>query len=200
MVLDDAFHYLRDRGLVGNHVTTEFPRALPEQGSEPQQGCEAKLLVNGISKPGNSEPLSLLALSSSSRASMKDVITSYRSYFDGMSLLPSVFGSYLADLAHTLNTRRSSLPYRSFWVASSLDDLRQVKQKTSSTYQALEKPVLGYVFTGQGAQWAGMGRELFKYPLFRNSIYECEEALRSFGCAWSLQGRWMALAMKSNIC
>ncbi|THC88803.1 hypothetical protein EYZ11_011749 [Aspergillus tanneri] len=188
VVLDDAFHYLRDRGLVGNHVTAEFPPTLLEQEREQRQGCVESQFCNEIRQPTNLEsPLSLLVLSSSSRASIKDVVTAYRSYFNALALPPSRIGSYIADLAHTLNTRRSALPYKCFWLASSLEDLRHVEEKASSTYQALEKPVLGFVFTGQGAQWAGMGRELFKYPAFRNSICECEIALRSFGCMWSLQ-------------
>ncbi|KAF7595543.1 hypothetical protein BBP40_005578 [Aspergillus hancockii] len=70
---------------------------------------------------------------------------------------------------------------------SGIEDLRHVDEKTSPVYQAPEKPVLGFVFTGQGAQWAGMGRELFKFPVFRNSFMECENALRGFGCTWSLR-------------
>lgn len=191
VVLDDAFHYLRFRGLEGNHATAEFPPSLLEQNNEIQQEREERGLPNGISKYANLEPPSnLLVLSSSSRTGIKEVIASYSSYFEGLSPSPNFFGSYLGDLAHTLNTRRSALPYKSFWVASSLDDLQNVKEKTSSIYQPLEKPVLGFVFTGQGSQWAGMGRELFKYPLFRNTIYECEDVLRSFGCRWSLQGWW----------
>ncbi|WP_426403194.1 type I polyketide synthase [Streptomyces sp. R-07] len=43
-----------------------------------------------------------------------------------------------------------------------------------------------FVFPGQGAQWAGMGRELLDAaPEFRNSIEACEEALAPF-VDWSL--------------
>ncbi|KAK1144041.1 Type I Iterative Polyketide synthase (PKS) [Aspergillus melleus] len=106
---------------------------------------------------------------------------------------------YVTDLAHTLNTRRSVLPYRSFWTASTLEDLRDVLKKTTESYQSVEKPVLGFVFTGQGSQWVGMGRELFKYPVYRNTIWQCEHDLQSFGCPWSLQDELLREDASSRI-
>ena len=42
------------------------------------------------------------------------------------------------------------------------------------------RPPLAFVFSGQGPQHALMGRQLFaKYPAFRQSVYECDEAYRS---------------------
>ncbi len=47
-----------------------------------------------------------------------------------------------------------------------------------------ERPV--FVFSGQGPQWWGMGRELLaKEPLFRKKIEACDELFREFG-GWSL--------------
>ncbi len=43
-----------------------------------------------------------------------------------------------------------------------------------------------FVFSGQGPQWRGMGRELLKTnTLFRKKIEECDELFREFG-GWSL--------------
>ncbi|KAF8503015.1 ketoacyl-synt-domain-containing protein [Hysterangium stoloniferum] len=42
------------------------------------------------------------------------------------------------------------------------------------------RPPLAFVFSGQGPQHALMGRQLFsKYPAFRKSVHECDEAYRS---------------------
>ncbi|GAB1190868.1 hypothetical protein APSETT444_000033 [Aspergillus pseudonomiae] len=51
------------------------------------------------------------------------------------------------------------------------------------------------IFTGQGAQWAGMGRELLRVsPIFRQSIEKCERALANIpdGPSWSLQEELLA--------
>jgi acyl transferase domain-containing protein len=43
-----------------------------------------------------------------------------------------------------------------------------------------------FVFPGQGAQWLGMGRELFaQNPVFRAILTQCDEAIRKWA-DWSL--------------
>jgi malonyl CoA-acyl carrier protein transacylase len=56
----------------------------------------------------------------------------------------------MADLAPTLNTRRSALAIKDFLVASNLGDLRMVE--SISVHHVLQRRVLGFDFTGQGAQ------------------------------------------------
>lgn len=95
---------------------------------------------------------------------------------------------YMENLAFTLNTRRGLLPWRSFAVASSLEQLHDIQCKLSKPVRAVTNPKLGFVFTGQGAQWYAMGRELLSFPVFRNSIQEAEMYFHGFGCQWSLTG------------
>lgn len=45
---------------------------------------------------------------------------------------------------------------------------------------------VAFVFTGQGAQYARMGEELFKYPYFKDSLIDSETELYKLGCRWSL--------------
>ncbi|WP_436763653.1 type I polyketide synthase [Streptosporangium sp. V21-05] len=56
-----------------------------------------------------------------------------------------------------------------------------------------------WVFPGQGAQWAGMGRDLLEgEPVFAKAIAECEEAMRPY-VGWSLTAELTAGAETSRL-
>ncbi|CAN8099843.1 unnamed protein product [Discula destructiva] len=102
----------------------------------------------------------------------------------------------LADLAYTLSSRRSNLPFKYSVVASSLAQLADgvgiLKGKTVKRSAAADRtPHLAFVFTGQGAQWVGMGRELMSVPAFARSINKSEAYLTTLGCSWSLKKEMM---------
>lgn len=43
------------------------------------------------------------------------------------------------------------------------------------------------VFTGQGAQWPGMGRELIEnYPVYKTSLVDSAATLKEFDTSWDL--------------
>ncbi|KAI1098441.1 putative FSP1 [Jackrogersella minutella] len=97
----------------------------------------------------------------------------------------------LQSLAYTLGQRRTLFP----WVAAhmvpftcgvsaviqALDSPKFKPSRTSS------RPRIGMVFTGQGAQWHAMGRELIlAYPVFKRSLQEADAYLMQLGAEWSL--------------
>ncbi|KAI0448663.1 polyketide synthase [Xylaria acuta] len=100
----------------------------------------------------------------------------------------------LSDLSYTLCSRRSALPWRfscvSHEVASLSNGFRQGLHKLSSR-PASSKQEIEFVFTGQGSQWAGMGRELLleKTPscIFRDSIRNSRDILCELGAVWNLE-------------
>ncbi|KAJ5644416.1 hypothetical protein N7507_010427 [Penicillium longicatenatum] len=178
VILDDAFHFLQDHHLVANHVTVEVPATLAV--SETAESTES----SRIQPPGNLPKL--LVFSASSKEATKNMVHTYQSHFEMLSPRSS-HSEYLGNLAYTLNLRRTTLDNRTFFIASRFSDLKNIDNLVSPIHKTLDAPVLGFVFSGQGAQWPGMGRELWGLSGFRNTIDNCEKALRSFGCPWSLR-------------
>jgi acyl transferase domain-containing protein len=99
---------------------------------------------------------------------------------------------FLGNLAFTLGQRRTRFHWNTPIAASNLSSLigSLGSEKLKATRAAGKEPRLGFVFTGQGAQWWAMGRELIEaYPSFKSSLMEAQDILRNFGCPWSLIGK-----------
>lgn len=96
----------------------------------------------------------------------------------------------MSNLAFTLCQRRSLLVWRIGLAASTAECLAaQLESTLIAPSRATKQPKLGFVFTGQGANWYGMGRELFQaYPVFSSTITMAEKHLASLGAQWSLIG------------
>ncbi|XXH03844.1 hypothetical protein Hte_010250 [Hypoxylon texense] len=112
----------------------------------------------------------------------------FRTYLDENEVVhPTEAGSLLHSLAYTLANRRTILPWKSFMIADSLEGLQHnLGSGMSKAVRSSTKPTLLFVFTGQGAVWHAMGRELNHYPVFHSSLKRSEAALHSIGCQWSL--------------
>jgi acyl transferase domain-containing protein len=94
----------------------------------------------------------------------------------------------LKDMSHTLALNRSQLPWRFSTVASTAEELTSELTRVDSLKSKVGSFVhIAFVFTGQGAQWHSMGRELIsESKIFERSITKSDKLLNSFGCAWSL--------------
>ncbi|QQK40270.1 polyketide synthase [Penicillium digitatum] len=98
-------------------------------------------------------------------------------------------GESLRDIAHTLGTRRSQLAFRSFAVADSVTELLDALNQGLPHFSRASRTShanLAFIFTGQGAQWAGMGRSLLRVPIFAQSVKRSQQLLSSLGCTWEL--------------
>ena len=88
-----------------------------------------------------------------------------------------------ADLASSLSDKGRSLhQYRSFVIGKDASSV--LKELTGPgvawTKSASTEPRLGFIFTGQGAQWFAMGRQLIQQsPFFRQTIERCDQVLQS---------------------
>lgn len=91
------------------------------------------------------------------------------------------------DLAYTLALRREHHSHRAYAVIYPDTPVDLSLFQSSST--TLRSSAITFVFTGQGAQWAGMGRQLLATePLFYNAIKKMDEVLQELADPpeWSL--------------
>lgn len=187
-MLDDAFHYLRLRGLVGNHCTVQNSPSDQDIGLAAQQQLLTHLDQSSEDSYLSPSKPKLIVWSAKSEQVLNHLARDYQQHFINQAIALGERSSYLENLAYTLNTRRSVLEWNSFSIVDSINDLRQLELKLSTPQQRLAKPKVAYIFTGQGAQWAGMGNELSMFPVFSHSLIEAEECLREIGCPWFLRG------------
>lgn len=78
----------------------------------------------------------------------------------------------LADVAYTLSAKRSRFSQRAYSVVDK-DQVQQGGLCLSQETKAFFSPQsirVGFIFTGQGAQWHAMGAELFEYSVFRDTV------------------------------
>ncbi|KAI5860199.1 ketoacyl-synt-domain-containing protein [Durotheca rogersii] len=93
------------------------------------------------------------------------------------------------NLAYTLCQRRSKLPWRVAVVADTCSKLAVALSRPEAMPKRAptKSPKLAFVFTGQGAQWNTVGRELLKsYAVFASSIQRADNHLRTLGADFSL--------------
>nr|WP_257902939.1 type I polyketide synthase [Saccharothrix obliqua] len=126
-----------------------------------------------VTEPDGPLPLVLSARSASALAALAARLADH--------LPPSRAGA-----AWTLATARARWEHRAVVVgADAVAGLRDLAAARSSpdvvTGVAAENPRTVFVFPGQGAQWVGMGRELWEsQPVFAARMEECERALSPY--------------------
>jgi acyl transferase domain-containing protein len=100
----------------------------------------------------------------------------HRSVADHESYLSSNPGS-LKDMSYSLAMKREVHPHRAFCVTSGEDSFK-ISRINKPTLNS--SPKLVFVFSGQGAQWAQMGKELIQNEnSFKKSIQGLDHVLAS---------------------
>ena len=101
-----------------------------------------------------------------------------RRYADYVQAHPEV---NLADLCFTANTGRQHFHHRVALVAESSDQLlAQLSSDTLTGYciEREKRHPVAFLFTGQGAQYVNMGRDLYvAQPVFRQALNDCAALL-----------------------
>ncbi|KAK4243753.1 hypothetical protein C7999DRAFT_35902 [Corynascus novoguineensis] len=180
VILDDAYHYLKERNLVGNHNTTVYN----DESSD-------SAISTGISTPTTSESekcedKQLFVFSSRDQAGLQRLAQVYRNELESKAKEEDL--QYLYNLSYTLAARRSHHDFRYFVTASSLGELSTQLSKAVPKIKRSSRrdKNLVFVFTGQGAQWPAMGIQLLSHPVFKRSIWASQEYLQSHGCEWDV--------------
>lgn len=162
--------------------------------------CTSTNHTNGIHEVGENgiytRTTRLLVWSTADKKGCERTIQAYKDWLVGADSLPRVRTDefLLADLAYTLDTHRTHLPWRFFAIIDSPQELEDLASRMSSPIRGTspDTPRLGFIFTGQGAQWAKMGIGLLSYHSFAVELEEATEFLRSFGCSWAVIGKLTA--------
>ncbi|KAK7927539.1 polyketide synthase [Apiospora marii] len=179
IVLDDAYNYMRLRSLLGKHCTKH---SSPCPSEQPQDTLK---LSNGFK--GSYNQSKLLVWSSADKGGIGRIAQAYQVHFRGKALQAKVQTGILDDLAYTLDTRRSHLSWRACAVLNDAAQLVGIESLISDPIRVgPQSPRVGFVFTGQGAQWYGMGRELTVFPSFQAELCRAQVFLQSIGCSWSV--------------
>ncbi|MBD2773048.1 type I polyketide synthase [Iningainema tapete] len=127
-------------------------------------------------------PLHLLCLSAKTPEALSELAARYSQH---LAAKPSL---ELADICFTANTGRSHFKYRLSVVASQPEEAREKLTAFSAGQETIEvfqghvntNNKIAFLFTGQGSQYVGMGRQLYEtQATFRETLDRCDRILRS---------------------
>ncbi|KAF4335841.1 polyketide synthase [Fusarium beomiforme] len=154
VIMDEAPRYLSARGLRGNHHSSETittRQTIPHSKAvfEPQ----------------------IFVFSSHEKSGVQRIIKSHIPYLESHGENENEF---LHNYAYTLGSRRSNLEWKHAVVAKSREELiRKLQNIDESAFRRSAKnkqPKICFVFCGQGAQFAQMGKDLLPFEAFRDTL------------------------------
>lgn len=130
-------------------------------------------------------PCHLLSLSAKNEPALKQKAVQLA---DHLAANPAVA---ISDIAYAANLGRSHFNHRLAIVADSAQEAREkltawaTDQKQSGVIygqvHSSGRPQIVFLFTGQGSQYAGMGRQLYEtQPAFRKTLERCDEILQPY--------------------
>ncbi|MDF5712971.1 MAG: SDR family NAD(P)-dependent oxidoreductase [Rhizonema sp. NSF051] len=128
-------------------------------------------------------PLHVLCLSAKTPSALYELAARYEQH---MAVKPTL---KLADICSTANTGRTHFNYRLSVVALQPEEAREKLAAFSAGLETIgvfqgrvnTNNKIAFLFTGQGSQYVGMGRQLYQQaPTFRETLDRCDRILRSY--------------------
>jgi len=137
------------------------------------------------SPDGVDRPIHIICLSTRSENSVRQLASDYAKHIE---LQPE---QTLADIALTANAGRSLFSHRLAVVAKTREEIIRnltrfvAGQKAPGVINGFTEggrhPRVAFLFTGQGSQYVGMGRQLYEtQPAFRTLLDQCDEILQPY--------------------
>ena len=135
-------------------------------------------------KTAKKRPFNILTLSAKNDEALKKLVSGIENFINSNEDVK------LEDICYSANSRAAH-NHRLAVISSDKEDLKKelkkYKNKTESfdiisgTTKINITSKIAFLFPGQGAQYIGMGKELYDTnPLFRQTINKCDEILRSY--------------------
>lgn len=153
-------------------------------------GTNAHVVLGSVATPARSQeqllnrPVHVLPLSAKSDAALKELARRY------LALLGSEELCSVANIAYSAATGRAHFQSRVAIVAETVAELKGGLEAFLSGHHSpavavgsrktATLPTVAFLFSGQGLQYAGMGRFLYEtLPLFRSSFDKCARVLEA---------------------
>ena len=120
----------------------------------------------------------MFGFSAKTPEALKELQSRYLAHLHSIS---NIATTSLRNLAYTSTARRQLHPHRISITADSLASLASGLKSAVPNHAPPIKKV-AFVFSGQGAQYIGMGRQLYcTNKVFKSHVHECQRILERFG-------------------
>jgi acyl transferase domain-containing protein len=185
---DKPFASVNNFGFGGTNAHVILERApLPPKTTARELPDEVRSDESAISRT-SSNPRRLYVLTANDKSALEARVKGLGVYLEQR---PEIFqNALMGNVAYTLGERRSLLPWRiAVPATSSFELISALSSASLMPAREIGVPRIGFVFTGQGAQWHAMGRELVsQYPVFVATLTAADKCLATLGSPFSLIG------------